>query len=118
MMEIWNGHYQRLDGSTVGGPSLAELARAKAPEAAARLDQAMATTKAKMEVMKAAADQGKMAYDQMLAADNPEGNKMLSDIVDALVAQTRAIEAVVAALGLHITVEGSDSLDDPAAVKP
>ena len=116
MMAIWNGRYQRPDGGTVAGASLAELARAKAPEAATRLDEAMATTKAKMELMKAAADSGRMAYDQMLAADNAEGNRMLLDIVDALIAQTRAIEGVVAALGLQIKVEGSDSLDDPAAV--
>ncbi|MFO1153781.1 MAG: imelysin family protein [Rhodospirillales bacterium] len=116
MMAIWNAHYQRLDGSTVAGPSLADLTRAKAPEAAARLDEAMATTKARMEVMKATADSGKMAYDQMLAADNAEGNKILLDVVDALIAQTRAVEGVVAALKLKIKVEGSDSLDDPSAV--
>ena len=37
--------------------------------------------------------------------------------IDALVAQTRAIEAVVADLGLTIKVEGSDSLDNPSAVQ-
>jgi len=76
----------------------------------------MATTTARMTEMKAMADSGTMAYDQMLAADNPKGNKLLLGVVDALVAQTRAIEAVVAGLGLTIEVEGSDSLDNPAAV--
>jgi len=33
-----------------------------------------------------------------------------------LIAQTRADEAVVAALGLKISLERSDSLDNPAAV--
>ncbi len=116
MMEIWNARYQRLDGSIVSGPSLAALAHAKAPEAAKRLDAAMAETKAKMEVMKTTAESGKMAYDQMLAADNPQGNKILDDIVEALISQTRAVEGVVDALGLEIKVEGSDSLDSPSSV--
>lgn len=52
-----------------------------------------------------------MAYDQMLAAGNDAGNKLVLDGVDALVAQTRAVEAVVAALQLKIEIQGSDSLD-------
>ena len=52
------------------------------------------------------ADSGQMAYDQMLAEDNPAGNAMIQAGVDALVAQTRAIEAVVAALGLADRVRG------------
>ncbi len=69
-----------------------------------------------MKAIKDKAEKGGMAYDQMLAAGNEEGNKLVLDAVDSLVAQTRAIEAVVAALGLKITVEGSDSLDKPEAV--
>jgi putative iron-regulated protein len=57
-----------------------------------------------------------MAYDQMIG-DNEAGNKMVQDAVDALVAQTRATEAVVATLGLTIALEGSDSLDNPSVVQ-
>jgi putative iron-regulated protein len=70
-----------------------------------------------MTVMKEAADSGRMAYDQMLAEGNPEGGKILEDVVDALVAQTRAIEGVVTGLGLKISIEGSDSLDNPSVVR-
>jgi putative iron-regulated protein len=114
MMEIWNGKY---DGATaVSGASIAELARAKAPEAAKRVDDAMNVTLAKLKAIKVKADSGEMAYDQMLAAGNDVGNKMILDGVDALVAQARAIEAVVAALGLKVKIEGSDSLDNPDEV--
>ena len=99
------------------GPSLADLAAAKAPQAKAKLDQAFADTFAKMTVMKETADSGRMAYDQMLAEGNSEGNRILQDVVDALVAQTRAVEGVVAGLGLKISIEGSDSLDNPSAVR-
>ena len=68
-------------------------------------------------VMKQTADSGKWAYDQMIGADNPEGNKIVQNFVDALVNQAHAIEAGVTASHLTIKVEGSDSLDNPSAVK-
>jgi putative iron-regulated protein len=114
MMEIWNGKYDGL--TPVSGASIAELAREKAPEAAKRVDDAMAVTLGKIKAIKVKADSGEMAYDQMLAAGNDVGNKMILDAVDALVAQARAIEAVVAGLNLKVKIEGSDSLDDPGKV--
>jgi putative iron-regulated protein len=114
MMSIWSGEVKGEKPFSVAG--IAALAREKAPEAAKRVDQAMATTLVKMQAIKAKVEDGGMSYDQMLAAGNEEGNKLVLDAVDALVAQTRAIEAVVSALGLKITVEGSDSLDKPEAV--
>lgn len=114
MMAIWNGTYE--GSKTIKGASLAELARAKASDAAKRVDDALAHTLVKLKAIKDKADSGEMAYDQMLAAGNEAGNKMILDGVDALVAQARAIEGVVAALHLKIKVEGSDSLDNPQAV--
>jgi putative iron-regulated protein len=70
-----------------------------------------------MQVMKDTADSGTMAYDQMIGADNAAGNKIVDDVVESLVAQARAVEGVVSALGLTIALEGSDSLDNPAAVQ-
>jgi putative iron-regulated protein len=116
MMAIWSGEYKRTDGSTVKGPSLRDLAATKAPEAAARLDESMQATVAKLETIKQTADSGTMAYDQMLAAENTEGNAFVQAAVDSLVSQARAVEGVVTALNLSIELEGSDSLDNPAAV--
>ncbi|MGQ7791236.1 imelysin family protein [Faunimonas sp. B44] len=117
MMAIWNGSYRRIDGSAVEGPGIAQLVAVRSEDAAKRVNEAMDETLARMEVMKTTADSGEMAYDQMLAAGNERGNKIVLDIVDALVAQTRAIEGAVAALSLSIEVEGSDSLDNPSAVQ-
>ena len=117
MKAVWDGSYARTDGTVVSGPSAKAFAEAKAPEEAAALTAAIADTLAKAQVMKDTADSGKMAYDQMLGEGNAEGNKIVQDVIDALVAQTRATEALVAKLGLSITVEGSDSLDNPAAVQ-
>jgi putative iron-regulated protein len=113
MLAIWNGNYE---GATPAkGASIAALAREKAPDAAKRVDEAMALTLAKLKAIKDKADSGEMAYDQMLAAGNDAGNKLILDGVDALVAQSRAIEAVVAGLKLQVKLKGSDSLDNPEA---
>ncbi|MGH6920507.1 MAG: imelysin family protein, partial [Geminicoccaceae bacterium] len=72
---------------------------------------------AEAKTLKDTADSGKMAYDQMLAEDNAEGNAMVEAVIDALLEQTRLIEQVVSALDLgSLAFEGSDSLDDPEAV--
>jgi putative iron-regulated protein len=116
MNNIWTGKYTRLDGSVVEGPSIRDYAMAKAAEAVTRTDTAFQVTHDKVQLIKDTADGGKMAYDQMIGAGNPDGNKMVEDFVDALVAQARGIEGVVSALGLSVQVEGSDSLDNPTAV--
>jgi putative iron-regulated protein len=91
MMEIWNGKYE--GSKTVGGASIADLARAKSPEAAKRVDDAMNVALGKLKAIKVKADSGEMAYDQMLAAGNDVGNKMILDGVDALVAQAPAFRS-------------------------
>ncbi|MDV7340242.1 imelysin family protein [Terasakiella sp. A23] len=116
MNAIYTGSYTRVDGSVVSGASVGDLAQSKAPEAHSRLSTLLGTTNAKMQIMKDTADSGKMAYDQMLGEGNKAGNKILLDVVDGLVAQTRGIENVVSKLGLKIEVEGSDSLDNPTAI--
>ncbi len=116
IVSIWNARYTRTDGSLVDGASLRDLVAAKNPEAAKRVDDAMADAMARMGVLKATADSGEMAYDQMIGAGNEKGNKIVQDAIDGLVAQTRALESVVALLGVDVKVEGSDSLDNPDAV--
>ena len=116
MMNLWHARYTRTNGQAMQGASLRDYVVSRNAAAARRLDDSMNNTLAKMKVIKDTADSGRMAYDQMIG-DNPAGNKMVQDAVDALVAQTRATEAVVATLGLTIALEGSDSLDNPSAVQ-
>ena len=117
MLAVYGGSYQRLDGSTVEGPSLADLVAAADPELAKTAQGAFEATLKDAQTMKDTADSGKMAYDQMLAEDNPEGNAILEAVITALQEQTKVIEQAVAALDLgSLAFEGSDSLDDPEAV--
>ena len=117
MFSIYSGKLKRRDGSTLEGPGIEALAEAKAPAEAKKLNALFADTEKKLGAIRDRAESGKEAYDQMIGQGNEEGNQLVQTAIDALVAQTRGVEAVVAALNLKITVEGSDSLDNPTAVK-
>ena len=113
---VYLGTYRRIDGTVVRGPGLSDLVAGVDREADAELRERLDATMAAMGEIVRAAEEGE-AYDQMIAAGNEAGNARVQAAIDALTAQTRAIERAVAALGLAtIEIEGSDSLDDPEAV--
>jgi putative iron-regulated protein len=114
---VYLGRYERVDGSTVEGASLADLVAAADSGLDAEMRARLDATLAAMQALKDAADRGEMAYDQMIGEDNPKGNAMVQAAIDALLEQTKTIERIVAALDLGpLAFEGSDSLDDPEAV--
>ncbi|MET0065392.1 MAG: imelysin family protein [Candidatus Thiodiazotropha sp.] len=114
---VYTGRYMRIDGRVLSGPSLSNLVEDKSPEADHRLRMAMRDTLMQMNALVESAEQG-VAYDQLIGENNPEGNALVASAVEALVAQTRAIEKAVQAMGLEaITFEGSDSLDAPQKVR-
>ena len=116
MHNVYTGRYVRIDGSVVEGPSLQDVVAGKDPALAAALLADMDATMIALAGIKAAAEAG-TAYDQMLAPGNAAGEALVQTAIDALVAQTRNIERAVEVIGLNpITVEGSDSLDNPSAV--
>ena len=116
--DAYFGAYKRIDGKTMmGGPSLSDLVKAKAPAVDADMRKLFQATMNKMTVLKKTADTGEMAYDQMIGEDNPKGNAIVQAAIDALLAQTKGIEKVVGTLGLGaVEFEGSDSLDQPQKV--
>ncbi|WP_394153649.1 imelysin family protein [Loktanella salsilacus] len=116
VQNVYLGSYTRIDGSTVTGPSLSDLVAEADPAVDAQLKDELEASVAALAVIRDKAEAG-MAYDQMLARENTEGEALVMDAVNALVTQTRSIERAVAALDLNgIALEGSDSLDNPDAV--
>ena len=116
IQNIYLGTYARIDGSVVDGPSVSDLVAAASPDADAALRARLEATMAAMGEVVAAAEGGE-AYDQQIGEGNPAGNVRVQAAIDALTAQTSAIEGAVVALNLaSIDFEGSDSLDDPEAV--
>jgi len=115
---VYTGQYTRLDGSEATGPSLSDLVKAADAEADQDLRDHLNATLAKMQVLVDSAEKEGIAYDQLIGPGNDAGNAKVMAAVDALVAQTRAIETAVAALELDgIAIEGSDSLDAPEKVR-
>lgn len=113
---VYTGSYARVDGSVVSGPSLSDLVAAADAGVDAQLRSELEASVAALGAVKAAAEGG-MAYDQMLAPGNAEGEALIMGAVAALVTQTASINRAVTALGAGgVAIEGSDSLDDPGAV--
>ncbi|MBL3608063.1 imelysin family protein [Rhodovulum sulfidophilum] len=113
---VYLGSYTRIDGTEVSGPSVSDLVAAKDADLDAEMKTKLDTTMAALARLKTAAEAG-FAYDQMLARGNEAGEALIMGGVNGLVAQTASIERVVEALGVGgVSVEGSDSLDNPTAV--
>ena len=113
IQNVYLGRYKRVDGSTVSGPSVSDLVRAKSPEIDDRVRAALAETAAKVQTLKTRAETIE-AYDQMLGEGNAEGNAVVEDVIGALIAHTKEFERAIAVLELRaIEFEGSDSLDNP-----
>lgn len=113
---VYTGHFRRVDGSIVSGPSVADLVAEKDAALDAEIRGKLDATVAAMAAMRARADSVE-AYDQMIGEGNAEGNAVVQAAIDGLIDQTRSIERAVAVLDLGtIAIEGSDSLDNPDAV--
>ncbi len=113
---VYTGSYQRVDGTMMTGPSLADLVANKDAKADEELLKHIDATIAKMQVLVDTAQNGE-AYDQMLGEGNTSGNAIVKAAVDALVTQTTYIENAVVAMSLEsIAFEGSNSLDAPNLV--
>jgi putative iron-regulated protein len=112
---VYLGRYKRSDGSVVSGASVSDLVKAKAPDVDERVRKALSDTVEKVGVLKTRAETVE-AYDQMLGEGNKDGAAVIEAVIGALIAQTREFERAIAALDVKaVKIEGSKSLDDPAA---
>ena len=116
IQNVYLGRYTRVDGSVVEGPSLSDLVAANDAALDTELRAKLAASVVAGKVMVTHAQAGE-AFDQLIAMGNEDGNAVVQSFVDALVDQTKSIEQIIAAVGIDgIEFEGSDSLDNPAAV--
>ncbi|MEZ5856494.1 MAG: imelysin family protein [Hyphomicrobiaceae bacterium] len=114
---VYLGRFKRRDGSLIAGPSVSDLVKARSPATDDNVRQAIATTVSRMKAIVDKANAG-MKFDMMIAEGNVEGNKLVQDGIDGLLAQTNALRSAVATLALkNLKVQDSDSLRDPASIK-
>jgi len=96
---VYLGEYKKVDGTTLTGPSLSSLV-AKADAAADNTLKAdLEATEARLQVLVDSAENGQH-FDQLIAAENTEGQQIVRDAIAALVKQTTAIEQAAGKLGI------------------
>lgn len=116
IQNVYLGEYIGVDGTLVSGPSLSDLVAETDAALDVEMQAKLSATMLQLGRIKTAAEAG-FAYDQMLERGNDAGEALIMGGVNGLIDQTRSIERVVTALGLdQVSIEGSDSLDDPDAV--
>ena len=105
---IYLGRYQRLNGDMLSGPSLSDIVRQAKPDIDRKTRQALSATMASLKVLTDTAEaKGKpIKFDMLIAEGNRQGEDILSTILKALVAQTRAFEAAASAINIDPTATG------------
>ncbi|MBF7728469.1 imelysin family protein [Pseudomonas sp. N040] len=97
---VYLGEYQRVDGSTLSGPSLSSLVAKADAQTDSTLKADLAATEARLQALVDSASNGQH-FDQLIAADNRAGQQLVRDAIGALVKQTAAIEQASAKLGIN-----------------
>lgn len=82
---VYFGRYQRLDGSTVSGPSLAELIEARDARVAEEIDARLTRTREALAAVK-------NPFDREILAENTDGRARMQSAIDALRAQALSID--------------------------
>ncbi|MFP2769025.1 imelysin family protein [Oceanisphaera sp. KMM 10153] len=101
IVNLMFGEYQRIDGSTLQGPSLLQLVAQQDADAARQIGMQMRESEQGVYRLVESAELNKVYFDQLIAADNPAGNQLVQEAIDALVAQTRAIELAANTIGIN-----------------
>ncbi|PMN88080.1 imelysin family protein [Enterovibrio norvegicus] len=97
---VMTGTYQRLDGEKLSGPSVLELVKASDPNAAAMIKTDFDNARSEVFKLVESAEKNNVYFDQLIAADNAEGNALVNGAIAALVQQTRSIEKAAGAIGI------------------
>ena len=97
---VYLGEYQKVDGTTLTGPSLSSLVAKADAQTDSTLKADLEATEGKLQALVDSANNGQH-FDQLIAADNNAGQQIVRDAIAALVKQTAAIEQASAKLGIN-----------------
>jgi len=99
---VYFGQYQRLNGDKLKGQSIHQRLKSLDPTLAQAVKETFDHTMASMDKLVVIAERqpNPEKFDQLIAENNTEGHALLSEIIEALVDQTRHIE--LAAKGLKL----------------
>ncbi|MGY0613704.1 imelysin family protein [Vibrio sp. FJH11] len=97
---VYMGLYKRQDGTLLTGPSVADLVNQKDVKAAKEIQKQFDATRSQVGKLVQSAEKNNQHFDQLIAADNVQGNALVNETIMALVAQTGAIERAASIVGI------------------
>lgn len=97
---LYTGSYQRQDGKVLTGPSLNDLVAQKDAQAAKEIQKQFDSARAEVGKLVTSAEKDNQHFDQLIAANNPQGNAIVNGAIIALVAQTASIERTASVIGI------------------
>lgn len=98
---VYFGSYTRTDGTTVSGPSLAQLLKEKDARMAEEMEARLARSRAALDVLKS-------PFDREIQPDNEAGNARVQAAIDALRAQTVSFTRAAESLQIFLSPIQSD----------
>lgn len=115
---VYLGRYLRTDGSLVEGASLRALLDTRSPALADELNALIVGTVTRLTAISNRAHSSGQFYDEQIGAGNPGGNGLVRSAIDALIAQTDAIERAADLLELSdaVVIDGSSRRDGADAL--
>ncbi|WP_044362156.1 imelysin family protein [Vibrio fluvialis] len=97
---IYTGTYTRADGSTLTGASIYDLVAQKDDVAAKEIMKQFDAARAQVGELVNSAEKNNQHFDQLIAADNKEGNALVNKAIMSLVVQTASIERAANVIGI------------------
>jgi putative iron-regulated protein len=100
---VYFARYKRTDGTTITGPSLADLVKAKDPRVAEEMEARIARTRETVAALHE-------PFDREILADNKEGRERMQAAIDALRAETLSFSR--AARSIQVFLSDLEGLGD------
>ncbi|XAW88590.1 imelysin family protein [Vibrio sp. CDRSL-10 TSBA] len=97
---VYTGTYARVDGSTLKGASILDLVAQQDGQAAKEIMQQFDAARDQVGELVTSAEKNNQHFDQLIAADNPQGNALVNKAIASLVAQTASIERAANVIGI------------------
>lgn len=97
---VYTGIYLKQNGDSLIGPSIHDLVRQKDANAAKEIQSSIDKARAQVGTLVSSAEKQGVYFDQLIAANNAQGNALVNKSIMALVAQTAAIEKAASLVGV------------------
>lgn len=97
VLNVWQGSYERIDGSEVTGTSVRSVIDEIDPDLAEELDD-------RIQESLSLANELQVPFDQEIATDNEEGNERVRSLIQALREQEQSLEKAFELLELDVPI--------------